>query len=110
MTPCDALRQMMVSTDTEQECADAIGEFEHWSLSPKQRIDRMRQCLSHDGDGSRHFCVNWQPIVLEIVAKAGGVELVTGLLDQARREGEHARRRMLKVEPDSARDRAVRRA
>jgi len=48
MTPCDALRQMMVSTDTEQECADAIGEFEHWSLSPKQRIDRMRQCLSHE--------------------------------------------------------------
>lgn len=89
MTPCDALRRMMVEADVEQACANAIRDAEGWSLSDDQAIDRMRQCLSHKAD--RRFCADWQPIVERIVARAGGEDLVTGLLDAARRDGEHDR-------------------
>lgn len=109
MTPCVALARMMAETGTEEACTLAIGEVAPWPrLSDPQKVERMRQCLRHAA--GRRFCADWQTIVLEIVAEAGGSDYVTAVLDQARREGEHARRRMLKVEPDAVRDRVGRRA
>lgn len=90
----DALRLMIEQTDTADACADAIAEHEGWALTEDQARDRVRQCLRK---ADRNFDVDWQPIVLAIVGKAGGPDLVTGLLDQARRDGEYAR---MQQEPD----------
>lgn len=87
MSPAEALRDMVVETGTEQACADAIAAYEGWVLGERARRERFMQCLRHQAN--RHVEADWLPLVLRIVARAGGRDLVTGILDAARRDGEH---------------------
>jgi hypothetical protein len=89
MTPPSTLRalarRMIEDAECEQAVADAIGRHEGWIMPPDERRRRVAQCLR--GHANRHFCADWLPILVRIVVANGGDDVITGLLDQARRDG-----------------------
>lgn len=83
------VRRMVVATDTEAEAARAVARVCGWNLSPVEERRRFMQCLR--GAAGRHLEADALPEIVRVVVRAGGDDLVTGLLDAARRDGEHER-------------------
>lgn len=88
MNPDQLIETMMNSHDElPLKVAEAIRDFEGWKLDVEQSLKRIRQCLR--ADANRGFKLRWLPIVVRLTTYYGGPELITGLIDEVRRDTEY---------------------
>lgn len=70
--------------------ARAIKRFEGWKLSDGQALKRIRQCIR--GDANRGVKLTWLPIIVRVCTYYGSPELITGMIDEVRRDTEYEMR------------------
>lgn len=93
MRPRQALYQMISDVDCGLACARAVMAYqeeieEPWTCDEEAARKRLMQCLN--GTAGRHFEVDWFPVVLDVVLKHGGSDLVEPILAETRYQARRA--------------------
>ena len=98
MTPSEAITQMIdADSRLPMACARAIKKYEGWRMSDAESLKRLRQCLRLSAN--RGVKVDWLPIIVRLCVHFDAPELVTGLIDEARRDAEYELRREQRESP-----------